>query len=99
MTLPWEPLLRQADVQRGMAYWGTGQRLRRVAAKLLAGKPIRAVTLGGSVTYGNGASSPRRAYAGRFFEFIRAAFPHRRGVAIAAAPQGCRAVKARGKVP
>ncbi len=59
-----------------MAYWGTGRRLRRVAAKLLAGQPIRAVTLGGSITYGNGASSPGRAYAGRFFQFIRAAFPH-----------------------
>ncbi|KAL4423775.1 hypothetical protein ABPG75_001076 [Micractinium tetrahymenae] len=75
--LPWEPLLRQEDVERGMAYWGSGGRLRRISAKLLAGQAIKAVTLGGSVTYGNGASSPGRAYAGRFFEFIRAAFPHR----------------------
>lgn len=71
-------------MQRGMAYWGSGRRLRRVAAKLLAGQPIRAVTLGGSVTYGNGASSSGRAYAGRFFQFIRAAFPHRRVHARAA---------------
>lgn len=39
--LPWEPYLTDEEVQRAEGYYGTGQRLRRVAAKLLAGKPIQ----------------------------------------------------------
>ena len=40
-ALPWEPLLTQDDLQRGIGYYGSGARIRRVAAKLLAGKPIK----------------------------------------------------------
>lgn len=75
--LPWPPLLSAADVRRGITYHGTGARLQAVAAKLLGGQPIKAYTLGGSVTKGQGASADTAAYPHRFFEFIRAAFPHR----------------------
>ena len=40
-SLPWEPLLTHDDLQRGVQFYGTGARLRRVAAKLLAGEPIK----------------------------------------------------------
>ena len=40
-TMPWEPLLTKDELQRGIGYYGSGARIRRVAAKLLAGKPIK----------------------------------------------------------
>ena len=43
LKLPWAPLLSQDDILRGLTYYGTGERLRAVAAKLLAGKPIKVV--------------------------------------------------------
>ncbi|KAL4448549.1 hypothetical protein ABPG75_005768 [Micractinium tetrahymenae] len=76
-TLPWQPLLGQHEVARGLSYWGSGERLQRVAAKLLAGQPIKAYTLGGSVTMGRGASRRDLNYAARFFEFLNHTFPHR----------------------
>ncbi|KAI7841869.1 hypothetical protein COHA_004398 [Chlorella ohadii] len=82
LRLPWPPLLSAADVQRGITYHGTGARLQAVAAKLLAGQPIKAYTLGGSVTKGQGASTDGAAYPHRFFEFIRAAFPHSKHVLL-----------------
>lgn len=77
LRLPWQPLLRQQDVQRGLSYYGTGSRMRRLATKLLAGRPIKAYTLGGSVTAGQGASRPAANFVSRFFQFINATFPHR----------------------
>lgn len=74
---PWEPRLRREEVERGLAYYGSGNRLRRVAAKLMAGHPIKAYALGGSVTAGRGASDLSLAYPSRFFQFINATWPHR----------------------
>lgn len=73
---PWPPVLTDEDVQRAAGYYGTGTRLRRVAAKLLAGLPIKAFMLGGSVTLGVGASSPEAKYAARFFDLLNTSFPH-----------------------
>ncbi len=39
--MPWEPLLTDEEVQRAEGYYGTGRRIRKVAAKLLAGQPIQ----------------------------------------------------------
>ncbi|KAL4443942.1 hypothetical protein ABPG75_011679, partial [Micractinium tetrahymenae] len=74
---PWKPVLADEDVARAAGYYGTGARLRRVAAKLLAGLPIKAYTLGGSGTLGVGASSPDAKYAARFFQLLNTSFPHR----------------------
>jgi len=41
LTVPWGPLLTQQEAQRGLAYYGSGGRLQAVAARLLAGKPIK----------------------------------------------------------
>jgi lysophospholipase L1-like esterase len=75
--LPWEPLLTDEEVQRAQGYYGSGHSMRRVAAKLLAGQPIKVATLGGSVTRGTGASRPAHTYASRFFQLLNASFPHR----------------------
>ncbi|EFN55332.1 hypothetical protein CHLNCDRAFT_134328 [Chlorella variabilis] len=73
---PWEPLLTRDEVRRGLAYYGSGRRMQRVAAKLLAGRPIKVFTLGGSVTKGSGSSSPAGSYASRLFQLINSTFPH-----------------------
>lgn len=41
LRLPWQPRLSRQEAQRGLAYYGSGERLRAVAAKLLAGQPIK----------------------------------------------------------
>ena len=73
---PWRPILHPSQLQRGLAFYGSGGRIERVAAKLLAGRPIKAFTTGGSVTNGGGASSDATAYPARFFKFLNATFPH-----------------------
>lgn len=74
---PWQPLLEPHVLQRGLAYYGSGARIERVAGKLLDGQRIKAFTIGGSVTSGAGASDVSRNYASRFFHFINTTFPHR----------------------
>ncbi len=49
-SVPWPALLEEEEVMRGLAYYGSGTGLRRVAAKLLAGQPVKIVSLGGSIT-------------------------------------------------
>jgi hypothetical protein len=75
--MPWKPLLNAPQLRRGLSFYGSGARIEHVAAKLLAGEPIVAVTLGGSVTRGSGASDSSKNYPSRFFDFIRATFPHK----------------------
>ena len=76
--LPWPPLLTEEEVQRGTTYYGSGNRLRRVAKKLLAAQPIKVFMLGGSVTAGGGAVvHPDNEFADRLFQFINSSFPHR----------------------
>ena len=41
LQTPWEPMLTAEEVQRALGYYGSGSRMRRVAAKLLAGQPIK----------------------------------------------------------
>ncbi|KAL4421917.1 hypothetical protein ABPG77_005201 [Micractinium sp. CCAP 211/92] len=77
LHVPWTPMLTEQDVARGLAYWGSGRRLQAVAAKLLAGKPIKVVTLGGAVAQGRGTSdAAATSYPSRLFQFINASFPH-----------------------
>ncbi|PRW60976.1 hypothetical protein C2E21_0414 [Chlorella sorokiniana] len=77
LVVPWEPLLTREELLRGLSYYGTGARLQAVAAKLLAGQPIKVYTLGGSITRGGGARSEELKYVARFFNAINASFPHR----------------------
>ncbi len=77
LPLPWQPLLTPAQLKRGLAYYGSGERMEAVAARLLAGQPITTVTLGASITRGHGASAPDMRFPMRFFHFLNASFPHR----------------------
>lgn len=45
--MPWQPLLSHREVRRGLSYYGSGERLQALVAKLQAGQPIKAFTLGG----------------------------------------------------
>lgn len=73
--VPWQPLLTQAEVQRGM-YYGSGGRLRALATKLRAGQPVTVVLLGGSVTNAGELSRQGLSYAARFFSFLNSTFPN-----------------------
>ncbi|PSC68096.1 hypothetical protein C2E20_8274 [Micractinium conductrix] len=76
--LPWKPLLSPGQLRRGLAFYGSGRRIERVAARLLAGQAITAVTLGGSVTIGAGSTRTNvTSYAPMFFQFLNFSFPHR----------------------
>lgn len=77
LTVPWGPLLTQEEAERGLSYWGSGERLKRFAAKLMAGKPVKVYTLGASVTRGIGTTDRQYSYASRFFQYINSTFPHR----------------------
>ena len=77
LPLPWQPLLTPAQLKRGLSFYGSGGRIERVAARLLAGEPITAVTLGASITRGHGASGEAMRFPLRFFSFLNASFPHR----------------------
>lgn len=74
--LPWPPLLSPAQLRRGLGYYGSGERVERVAAALAAGRPVTAVVVGGSVARGAGSSRPDRAFPARFFQFLNASWPH-----------------------
>jgi hypothetical protein len=75
--LPWRPWLSQVEARRGVAYPGSGQALRRLAAKLLAGQPISIVSIGGSVTYEGGPEPNGESYIAGIFQYINTSFPHR----------------------
>ncbi|KAI3428291.1 hypothetical protein D9Q98_006670 [Chlorella vulgaris] len=80
--LPWAPVLTRAQLRRGLSFYGSGERIERVAAKLMAGEPITIVTLGASVTRGQGASEEATAYPSLLFDFISHNFPHRDHVIV-----------------
>lgn len=46
LRVPWGPLLTQEEAQRGLAYYGSGQRLQAVVKKLMDGKPIKVGSCG-----------------------------------------------------
>lgn len=80
LPLPWPAVLRERQLKRGMGFYGSGARVERLVARLQAGQPIVAATLGGSVSWGAGASNrTATSYPARFFQFLNATFPHRRG--------------------
>ena len=59
--LPWEPLLTDEEVQRAQGYYGSGSAMRRAAAKLLAGQPIKVTQVPlGAGWWEGGRVQPRR---------------------------------------
>ncbi|KAL4423959.1 hypothetical protein ABPG75_001260 [Micractinium tetrahymenae] len=76
LPLPWRALTTEEERQRGITYYGSGGRLRKVASKLLAGQPIKVTTLGGSVTVAGVLHRHGRSYSALLFRFINESFPH-----------------------
>lgn len=55
--LQYDYTLPKSQVRRGLTYFGSGHRLRRAVRKLLTGtKPMKIGLLGGSISWGQGAS-------------------------------------------
>eukprot|EP00887_Chlorella_sp_A99_P003010 scaffold9.g3010.t1 len=77
-----DKLLPDDAVVRGQTRWGgcgaSGEdRMRRFAAKLVAGEPVTIVAIGGSVTAGAGVGNNLQwAYVSRFLSWINSTFPH-----------------------
>ncbi|GAB4816347.1 hypothetical protein N2152v2_003393 [Parachlorella kessleri] len=74
LAYPWA--LPVGDRRRGLVYRGSGKQLEHVAGKLLAGQPITAVAIGGSITAGMGSMGREFAWPGRFRAWLNATFPH-----------------------
>lgn len=96
LPLPWRVLTTEEERLRGMTYYGSGQRLQRVASKLLAGRPIKLATLGGSVTLASFLHRQGRSYSALLFRFVNESFPHRQGCrgGLPGCLQPCSAVRA-----
>lgn len=77
VEVPWEPVLTEEETLRGMTYYGSGTRLRRLVHKLLAGDSIKVVTLGGSVTCAAQLHRQQKSYSALLFKLINSTFPHR----------------------
>ena len=83
---------------------GTRSRLEAFAGKLLRGQPATVVTLGGSVTFGAGASDPNKtAWPARLLDWLEYAFPRSKltllNRAIPATTSGLTALCAERLVP
>jgi hypothetical protein len=57
--LPASERLNPAQAARGLAYLGSGARLRRVIGQLASGKPVKAAVLGGSISFGSGIEADK----------------------------------------
>ncbi|KAL4427737.1 hypothetical protein ABPG75_001826 [Micractinium tetrahymenae] len=76
-ALATDPPRTARQLEKGIVGYGDRARARRAFAKLLRGEPITAILLGGSVTFGQGASQRGVTdYASRVLAWINATFPH-----------------------
>ncbi|KAK9836029.1 hypothetical protein WJX81_007152 [Elliptochloris bilobata] len=64
-----------ADIARSRSHPGEGSRLRRAMTKLLQGKPISALVLGGSIEQGGDLNTRMDAYFAQVTDWINATFP------------------------
>ena len=73
---PWPGQVLLPDaLARGLGPLGSGSQMAALARKLLSGQRITAVVLGGSVTYGAGATNLSASFPGRLEAWLRYAFP------------------------
>jgi hypothetical protein len=72
----WEFPLPPELLDRGVIYEGDHAPASRLAQKLLSGQPISVLMLGGSLTFGKGASSMGSTdWVTLFFSWLRSSFP------------------------
>lgn len=73
---PWKPMMPPGILDRGVVYTGAGWRLRRFVATLLAGRTVKVGAIGGSVSWGHGASMRGTTdWFSLFIKWLRLAFP------------------------
>eukprot|EP00887_Chlorella_sp_A99_P007655 scaffold20.g7655.t1 len=73
---PWERKVLPDDAAaRGMSYLGSGARLMRAVEEMAEGKPQSVVVLGGSVSFGRGASWWGSAYPVLLLDWVQKHFP------------------------
>ena len=70
-----ETVLSPDALRRGGASQPANEHLTAFVNKLLTGRSVSVVTLGGSVTYGGGASDLSLAYPHHLFRWINSSFP------------------------
>jgi len=56
MCTTWRFKLPQLQLRKGLVYSGSGFRLRRVVHDMLSGRPVKIGVVGGSISWGHGAS-------------------------------------------
>lgn len=80
----WEFPLPPEQLDRGVVSEGDPAAAARLARKLLSGQPISVAALGGSLTFGKGASSPGRTdWVSLLAAWLRDSFPTGTGTAAA----------------
>lgn len=69
-------LLSRQQVQSGVVNAGH-QRMERFICKLVEGKPVTVVVLGGSISFGHGVRNHENSWPSRVFKWIQETFPHK----------------------
>ncbi|EFN56843.1 hypothetical protein CHLNCDRAFT_144427 [Chlorella variabilis] len=74
---PWEPSLPEHELLKGLVSYGDMSRMRRFFTKLLSGQAVTVVSIGGSVSWGHGASVRGQTdLPALVFQWMNATFPH-----------------------
>ncbi|KAI3430747.1 hypothetical protein D9Q98_009159 [Chlorella vulgaris] len=69
LRIPWTEVLREEERHRGMSFYGSGGRVRRLGQRLLDGQPITVHMIGGSIT-------AHGLYPSLLMSWINSSFPH-----------------------
>ncbi|WPT13740.1 hypothetical protein PSENEW3_00001579 [Picochlorum sp. SENEW3] len=73
----------------GIVSYGDTTRMRKFVRKLAANKPVTVTLVGGSITWGQGASDRKKtSWGGLFFTWINTTYPHANHILVNAAVPG-----------
>ncbi|CAL8468221.1 g7760 [Coccomyxa elongata] len=76
--LAYRLLVSEQMLAQGLSNLGDSRRMERFFEKLLRGDPVTMVTLGGSISAGQGVSVPGDAYIPRVYDWIQTVFPNKK---------------------
>ncbi|BDA43799.1 hypothetical protein COCOBI_04-8160 [Coccomyxa sp. Obi] len=76
--LAYRLLVSEQMLAQGLSNVGDSRRMERFFEKLLRGEPVTMVTLGGSITAGQGVSMSGDAYIPRIYDWIQTVFPNKK---------------------
>ncbi|EIE19265.1 hypothetical protein COCSUDRAFT_58561 [Coccomyxa subellipsoidea C-169] len=75
--LAYRLLVSEQMLAQGLSNVGDSRRMERFFGKLLRGEPVTMVTLGGSISAGQGVTVSSDAYIPRIYEWVSSVFPHK----------------------